>query len=235
MYLFIYSSSVSNSPLSFKLRYEFIDFLQDGQPDGGGVGGIGAPDHSPEHSCNRRFVSAQVPPDKRDVHPFRSTRNIFLFGRGGTANLSCTYRFEAQRDERIRIVIKRISTGRRHCFSKIDLDTNRSYCFGDARSRVEIRERNGPEAPVLFQRSCLCNGTNSTDVPHVFTSTGREVEVLLLAQNMSADDDPEGTYFEATYEFVMGPYACKESRDRIGASGTASLSMEEVSGWLWWT
>lgn len=63
----------------------------------------------------------------------------------------------------------------------------------------------------------------------MFTSTGREVEVLLLAQNMSADDDPDGTYFEATYEFVMGPYACKGSRDRIPASGSASLSMEEVS------
>lgn len=171
-----------------------------------------------------------MPQDKRDVYTFRSTRNVFLFGRGGAVNLSCTYRFEAQRDERIRIVVRRISTGRRHCFSKVDQDTNRSYCFGDARTRLEIRERSAPDAQhVLFQRGCMCNGTNATDVPLVFTSTGRDVEVRLLALNMTADDDPDGTYFEATYEFIMGPYVCRESRDRIGTSGLAHLSADEVS------
>lgn len=62
-------------PLNFKLRYEFIDFLQDGV----------AIEVEHEHNCNRKFVSSQI--DKKEVGTFRSTRNIFLFGRGGTSTL----------------------------------------------------------------------------------------------------------------------------------------------------
>lgn len=62
-------------PLNFKLRYEFIDFLQDGQPL----------DNDHEHNCNRRFVSSQM--DKRDINTVHSTKNIFLFGRGGASTL----------------------------------------------------------------------------------------------------------------------------------------------------
>lgn len=134
-------------PLNFKLRYEFIDFLQDGSP-------INA-EH--EHECNRKFVSSQM--EKKEVATFRSTKNIFMFGRGGATSLKCveiykficshlilydflrcTYRFEGQRDERVRIVLKKISTGRRKCFSKIDFDTNRSYCFGDTKTKFEANK-----------------------------------------------------------------------------------------------
>lgn len=81
---------------------------------------------------------------------------------------------------------------------------------------------------MLFQRSCLCNGTNYTEVPLVFTSSGRDLELHLLALNMSSLEDPDSIFFEATFEFVKGPYVCKESRRRIGNSGEASLSIEDV-------
>lgn len=60
-------------PLQFKLRYEFIDFQQDGLPIG------------TEHECSRKFVSSLM--DHNDQGNFRSTKNIFMFGRGGTPNL----------------------------------------------------------------------------------------------------------------------------------------------------
>lgn len=41
------------------------------------------PEH--EHNCNRKFISSQL--DKKETGTFRSTRNIFLFGRGGTSSL----------------------------------------------------------------------------------------------------------------------------------------------------
>lgn len=50
----------------------------------------------------------------------------------------CVYRFEAQRDERIRIIIRKIYTKNRQCLSRIDSDTKRSYCFGDTRAKVEV-------------------------------------------------------------------------------------------------
>lgn len=50
----------------------------------------------------------------------------------------CVYRFEAQRDERIRIIIRRLYTRTRQCLSRIDSDTKRSYCFGDTRAKVEV-------------------------------------------------------------------------------------------------
>lgn len=57
------------------MRYEFVDYLQDGQP--------AETEH--EHDCNRKFVSNFQ--DKKEQGIVRSTRNIFLFGRGGTSSL----------------------------------------------------------------------------------------------------------------------------------------------------
>lgn len=89
-------------------------------------------------------------------------------------------------------------------------------------------ERHLPDSTILFHRSCSCNGTNSSDLPLVFTSTGKEIEVHFISTNMTTEDDPDSINFEATYEFIRGPYMCKESRKMTGPSGTTSLSLEEV-------
>lgn len=60
-------------PVKFKLRYEFVDYQQDG-----------APIYS-EHECQRKFISSEL--ERRDMGKFRSVRNIFLFGRGGANDL----------------------------------------------------------------------------------------------------------------------------------------------------
>lgn len=60
-------------PLQFKLRYEFVDLQQDGTAIG------------TEHECNRKFNSSLM--DHSDQGTFRSSKNIFMFGRGGTPNL----------------------------------------------------------------------------------------------------------------------------------------------------
>lgn len=60
-------------PANFKLRYEFVDYQQDGVPI------------YSEHECQRKFVSSEL--ERRDMGKFRSIRNIFLFGRGGAINL----------------------------------------------------------------------------------------------------------------------------------------------------
>lgn len=67
------TESTALRPLNFKLRYEFVDLLQDGQAIGS------------EHECNRRFVNNLG--EKRESGVVRSVRNIFLFGRGGASSL----------------------------------------------------------------------------------------------------------------------------------------------------
>lgn len=59
--------------MKFKLRYEFIDYQQDGTPI------------NSEHECQRKFVSTEL--ERRDMGKFRSLRNIFMFGRGGSNDL----------------------------------------------------------------------------------------------------------------------------------------------------
>lgn len=107
------------------MKYEFIDLHQDGLPQGGG-----------ELDCNRKFVSSLM--DRKDPAIFRSVRNIFLFGRGGTRNLKCVYRFEALRGERVRIKLRKVTTSNRPCYSRLDEDVNRSFCYGDTNVRVEV-------------------------------------------------------------------------------------------------
>ncbi|XP_035906292.1 uncharacterized protein LOC118509603 isoform X2 [Anopheles stephensi] len=207
------SDSTVLRPLQFALRYEFVDLLQDGTAIGG------------EHECNRRFASSQM--ERKGPHPVRSVRNIFLFGRGGAKHLHCIYRFEAQRGERVRIEINRAMTGNRTCDSRVDPDTGRSYCFGDSTARVEIFERPWHES-ILFPRGCICNSTNNSYLPIVFTSTGREVEIHFSAANMTNGDDPDSLSFEASYEFVKGPMMCKDVRRKNAITGVVSLSSGDI-------
>ncbi|XP_055536271.1 uncharacterized protein LOC129724969 isoform X2 [Wyeomyia smithii] len=200
-------------PLQFSLRYEFVDFLQDGQPIG------------KESDCNRRFLSSQL--DKKGPHPVRSVRNIFLFGRGGAKQLHCVYRFEAQRGERVRVEVVRAMTGNRTCDSRVDPDIRRSYCFGNHSARIEIFERPWHES-ILFPRGCICNSTNKSFLPIVFTTTGREVEIHFIAENMTSADDPDSLNFEATFEFVKGPMMCKDVRRKNAITGSVSLSGGEM-------
>ncbi|XP_058836455.1 uncharacterized protein LOC131693017 isoform X2 [Topomyia yanbarensis] len=200
-------------PLQFALRYEFVDFLQDGTPIGR------------ESECNRRFLSSQI--DKKGPHPVRSVRNIFLFGRGGAKQLHCVYRFEAQRGERIRLEVMRAMTGNRTCDSRVDPDIGRSYCFGNHSTRIEIFERPWHES-ILFPRGCICNSTNKSFLPIVFTSTGREVEIHFISENMTSGDDPDSINFEATFEFIKAPIVCKDVRRKNAVTGIVSLSGGET-------
>ncbi|XP_052859858.1 uncharacterized protein LOC128267111 [Anopheles cruzii] len=207
------SDSTVLRPLQFALRYEFVDLLQDGTAIAG------------ESECSRRFASSQM--ERKGPHPVRSVRNIFLFGRGGARHLHCVYRFEAQRGERVRLEIGRAMTGNRTCDSRVDPDTGRSYCFGDSTARVEIFERPWHES-ILFPRGCVCNSTNHSYLPIVFTSTGREVEIHFSAGNMTNDDDPDSLNFEASYEFIKGPMMCKDVRRKNAITGVVNLSSGDI-------
>lgn len=69
---------------------------------------------------------------------------------------------------------------------------------------------------------------NTSDLPIIYTSSSREIEIHFTAVNMSSNDDPDNLNFEATYEFIKGPPACKELRKVSGGSGTISVATDDV-------
>jgi hypothetical protein len=126
-------------PAEFKLYYEFVDTRQDGEAfyhphlligqnqvepnlpkslrsevgdKGGGSGTNVEGDYSPTTtkfkvgSCSRLFKS-----QNRAIQAgsFTSPRNVFYFGRGGVTNLTCIYRFQGGKNERVKITFNKIS------------------------------------------------------------------------------------------------------------------------------
>lgn len=82
---------------------------------------------------------------------------------------------------------------------------------------------------ALYQRGCACNSSNTSDLPIVYTSSSRALEIHFTAFNMTAIDDPDHLNFEATYEFIKLPLLCKEVKRLSGTSGTINLAEENVS------
>lgn len=81
---------------------------------------------------------------------------------------------------------------------------------------------------AFYQRGCACNSSNTSDLPIVYTSSSRALEVRFTAMNMTALDDPDHLSFEATYEFIKLPLLCKEVKILSGPSGIINLADENV-------
>lgn len=64
-------------PVSFLLRYEFVDVSEQGQPLA-----------ESQSACDRVFKSAQTYSGR-----FQAPRAIFYYGRGGSQNLTCILRY----------------------------------------------------------------------------------------------------------------------------------------------
>lgn len=86
--------------------------------------------------------------------------------------------------------------------------------------------------PILFQRGCGCNSSNTSDLPIIYTSSNRVLEIHFSAVNMTALDDPDHLNFEATYEFMKLPLLCKEVKKLRGTSGTVHAGEDNVSSFF---
>lgn len=178
-------------PVSFALRYEFVDTTLEGAP-GGGTGG-----------CDRVFRSSTTKASGR----FQSPRSVFFYGRGGSRNLTCVLRFEAAPGERVRLSFTRARFGDRPCATRKDLRTHRWSCDRPrtaAAPVAEIRVSEFPWPGVKLQRDCLCShiGSAATSPVVVDTLTAPSVEVNLTVVLMNITQDFRDFYFEGEYEFV---------------------------------
>lgn len=160
----------------------------------------------------------------------REIETLLHFDKNAFYFPSCVYRFEAQRGERVKIVVHRMMSGNRTCESKMENDTQRSFCYGNNSAKLQVFERPWHDS-VLFIRNCVCNSSLENILPVTYISSSKELEVHFTAVNMTKYDDPDSLNFQATFEFVkpMIPTKCKDPKRKLGSEGTISLNEGDVS------
>ncbi|KAL7293792.1 hypothetical protein TKK_0012854 [Trichogramma kaykai] len=203
-------------PVSFVVRYEFVHL------------------EASSHSCNRLFT-ASGSSGGNEALAFASPRSVFFYGRGGAANLSCTYRFETGGDRRLELSIRRASFGARNCRSSIDPLVNRWSCERPATSQragdegiAELRLAEYPWQGVQLSRDCLCSNVSE---PLVFGSlSSSRLELTFQVSQMNVTQDHEDFYFEAEYRFVPAnsiPAPASPPLDPVGSAPAANSASKD--------
>ncbi|XP_023290102.1 uncharacterized protein LOC105700757 [Orussus abietinus] len=195
--------STALRPVNFRALYEFVDLHQDGDAFGNGP-------------CSRIFYSRN-----RDHYPdrrFQGPRDIFLYGRGGSKNLSCVYRFEGEHDEVVKLRFNKLLNGNRSCRSVSSPDFDRLMCVGSDNFSLKVLDVPWNDAPPV-QRDCLCSNRS---LPINVKSTSNIVEVHFTVRAMNSLDDYESLYFEGIWEFIKA-VPCVQKRRVRGPSGEIKL------------
>ncbi|CAH1403619.1 unnamed protein product [Nezara viridula] len=207
--------------VSFKALYEFVDFHQDGEQYGIG-------------KCSRIFTPHQIHPSiQYTAQNFASPREIFLFGRGGSKNISCRYRFEAQKGERVRLTLTNLRAGNRSdCETQNEGGWGRLECVGKPSAFVQIQEVPVSGSEIFLPKDCLCTNAEPF-LPFTYTSNSHIVELHFIVNNMSHFDDYTNLGFEGTWEFVRRP-PCEKRKLLHGPSGeiiftAPSQSREDIN------
>lgn len=188
-------------PASFKLKYEFVDTRLGGDPWPGS-----------EDMCHRVFK-------KQHVGEVISPRNIFLYGRGGAKDMDCIYKFEANTNERIRLVVNNASFGLiQNCETQTDPHSGRLIC--EHYTNAHITELSVWELPwndIKMPRGCICDNSSIANKPLVFVSASHTFELHFIAKNMNITEDFTVLHFHLTFEVIKMP-SCPR-RQRVRGSG----------------
>lgn len=216
-------------PVSFVLRYEFVDTSLEG-----------APIKDSANPCDRVFTSSPASPSSGR---FQSPRSVFFYGRGGAQNLTCVLRFEAGQGERVRLTFTRARFGDRPCTSRLDQRTRRWMCITTKtkmKTPMSWLQNSGfpgvselwvseyPWSGVQLPRDCLCSKLSEPLV--ITTLTSSVVEVNFTVTFMNITQDFFDFYFEGEYQFQSGSdveggvcSASREERRLRGSSGEIAL------------
>ncbi|CAH1119115.1 unnamed protein product, partial [Phaedon cochleariae] len=202
------ADSTALRPVTFKALYEFVDLHVDGEPYGDGP-------------CSRRFGNV-AQGDNDAQHTFRSPRDVFLYGRGGAKNISCVYRFEVNKDERIKITLTEMTIKHRACQTVISKDTNRLDCLGNSSATLRFYELPWADVPGV-PRDCLCAVDKDKLIPFTYVSTTNVVELRFNVIGMNASDDFDSLFFEGSWKFIKTP-GCERDLRLRGPSGEVVFS-----------
>lgn len=184
---------LSTTSSSFTLRYEFVDMRQHG---------VASQDsHS---SCDRRFESGN-----NHIGTVSSPKDVFLFGRGGSSNVSCSYEFVGLPTERVVLTFTDIKLHSSNCEHMYDPVMERHTCRSlrtynyDTPTRtavIQVVERT--TGNIQSPLACFCDLQSEPRRPLIVESVTNHVKVSFSVTNMSPFDDFNHFGFEAVYEFL---------------------------------
>ncbi|XP_064478249.1 uncharacterized protein LOC135391753 [Ornithodoros turicata] len=172
---------------SFAARYEFVDTEQQGADMG--------PNHGP---CHRHFQSSA---SKFGV--VSSPKNVFMYGRGGKENVTCSYYYSGMSSEKLRIYLVTLNLPTVGCEQYFDEVTERYNCRMTGRptprlSLLHVMDHWGDNYTPI---GCFCNVTSTPRKPILIESVGNNVTLTFTISGMTSLEDFNNYGFEATYEF----------------------------------
>lgn len=172
---------------SFSARYEFVDTEQQGADMG--------PRHGP---CHRHFQSSS---SKFGV--VSSPKNVFLYGRGGRQNVTCSYYYSGMASEKLRLYLVTLNLPTPGCEYYYDQVTQRYNCrvSGRPSSRLSLLHVMDHWGDTYTPIGCFCNVTSQPRKPILIESVGNNVTLTFTISGMTSLEDFNNYGFEATYEF----------------------------------
>ncbi|KAI4501041.1 hypothetical protein M0802_003844 [Mischocyttarus mexicanus] len=227
-------------PISFVLRYEFVHEATSCNHVFSMASSTSSPSSTSSSSLSSSSSSSSSLSSSSlsiisNFGKFTSPKSVFLYGRGGTQNLSCVYRFESEPEHRIELSIDRASFGDKICSSYIDPLVNRWTCdrrIGGPRKFgiAELVIAEYPWHEVELIRDCLCSNVSDRIILRSLTSNVIEVRFTVTLMNVT--QDYRDYFFEGEYRFVpmntenneqSGCSTKLEERRLRGTSGEISL------------
>lgn len=151
----------------------------------------------------------------------RTSDNVFDFGRGGKANLSCSYTFTIDSGNGLKLTLRNSSFGDRPCRTVTDYETGRQICNyhifaqrdenstvdttspSPVKSELKIMEYIWPNLNVTSNTHCVCSNFSGNSGP-TFTFLGRRVELLFIVEGMNGGDSFENFFVHFDYEVLTG-------------------------------
>lgn len=196
-----YAAGTAPAHVEFLARYEFVDKRQWGDPA------------STETLCDREFGSR---PDRK----FASPRNVFLFGRGGSKDLQCTYTFRGAAHQKIILRIIRSRMGS-DCMTIYQSSSQRHECFHiQTKTDSVITLDEILWSGVRIPRSCVCNSSEvSPIIVHSYTN---EIRLVFSVPYMSSAQDYNDFFFEGEYDIIEAQETCTVRRS-VGPYGNFTV------------
>ncbi|KAI4455892.1 cubilin [Holotrichia oblita] len=200
-------------PVQFVLRYEFVDFSQEGL-------------QTTMNPCDRIFKSTSG--------KFYSPRITFLYGRGGQRNLNCAYQFESEDKQKLELNFLKVGLGNKGCKTRFDKESHRWRCYykNNSKGIAQIRIFEYPWQGVEILRDCICSEIHQPLT--IITKTARKVVVNFLVTNMNITEDYNVYHFDGTFEFLpqtdnscLNPW---KTRRLKGSSGEITLRNTQKHG-----
>lgn len=139
---------------------------------------------------------------------------------------SCTYRFEAQEGERVRITVTNLRMGNRTDCKTASRVTGRVECESKGRSSARLQFLELAELASggrsRLPKDCLCSQAEP-HLPFVYTSISRALTLNFVVENMTFQDDYRSFGFEGTWEFIKRP-VCVSRQTLSGPSGVLTFT-----------